>query len=353
MDGRARAALSSPRTAFVAPPPTAPPEEAVRPRSAPPTARPPAALLAALAVAAAAACGEPRSEGDGRRAVPEPGGEPAATVTPATYRARVAFAPHAEGPAVYLRLAQTARPGRLERRYRGWRVVDGGVRPILAVDDTVPVPRAAWRPLPAPGIRVSVDRDGGLSGLGLTTPNGRVRLTVDSTLVRWSGPTGQAERLAAARVVGAGDTAAGLLLERRGARPLDAPGPRERSGLLLTAGPGPAGAAVLVSAPGRGPEPEGAGDGDGDGDDGGAGALAAAAAHGLLDGRVRSWSPIRVRRTGPDSAGWELELGEGGPLLRVRPSSAPGPAPAAVRGTLRAGGRARPVAGVIVVDPGL
>lgn len=327
----------------------------------PPPADPPVRLPAgvlALALLAAAACGEPSPETDDGRAVPGPEGEASATVTPAAYRTRVAFAPHREGPSLYLRLAQTARPGGLERRYRGWILADR-VRPLLAVDDTVPAPRAAWRPLPAPGLRISVDRDGGLASLGLRGPAGRVRLEVDSTLVRWTGPTGQAERLAAARAVREGDTAEGLLLERRGARPLDAPGPRERSGLLLAAGPGPAGAAVLVSAPGRGSDPAG----DVDGDGGGGAGLAAASAHGLLDGRGRSWSPIRVRRIGPDSTAWELELGTGGPLLRVRPASppgpaaasaaasAPGPVPAAVRGTLRAGDRSRPVTGVIVVDP--
>lgn len=300
------------------------------------------------AVLATAACGENASRNEGRRAVPEPPGESGVTVTPAAYRTRVAFAPHGGGPAVHLRLAQTARPGALERSYRAWTVREGPARLVLAVDDTTPVPRAAWRPLPAPGLRVRVGPGGRLEGLTLSgADGGPLRLAIDSVLAAWTGPTGQPERLAAARAIRGADTVAGLLLERRRARPLDDPGPRDRSGLLLVAGPGPAGAAVLLSLPAEAGSPE----------PGREVLPASPAAHGLAGGRARSWGTVRVlREDGEAGGGWTVRLGDGAAALRLPPSPdrspwIPSPTPSAAAGTLRAGGDARPVAGLIAFDP--
>lgn len=305
-----------------------------------------AALLPVLAVLAATACGEPDSRGEGRRAVPGPRGE-AVTVTPAAYGTRVAFVPHGDGPSAYVRLDQTARPGALERSYRAWIVEDGAARRDLSIDDTVPVPRAAWRPLPAPGLRVRVGPGGRLEGLTLTGGGEPLRLAVDSALAAWSGPTGQPERLAVARAVRGADTAAGLLLERRRARPLDDPGPRERPGFLLVAGPGPVGAAVLLSLPADTASSRAAG----------AALPSSPAAHGVVGGRARSWGAVRVLREGEDAGGgWTLELGDGPEDLRLpasgdRPPWTPSPSPSAVAGTLRAAGEARPVAGLAVSNP--
>lgn len=312
----------------------------MRPRRTTPLRRLASAVLALSALAAG--CGEPASTGDGRRAVPQPADELEAPVTPARYRTRVVFVPHGDGPAAYLRLGQTARPGTLVRRYRGWVLESGRVRRVLAVDDTVRVPRAAWRPLPASGLRVSVDRNGRLQALVLDGPDEPLRLLLDPALAEWTGPTGQPERLAAARAVRDGDTVAGLLLERRGARPLDTPGPRTRSGILLVAGPGPIGAASLLTLPdggAAGTEPDSAGP------------LDATVAHVLVGGRTRSWSPVRVRRTDGEPAAWELEPGGGGALLRLRPAADPSVVPAPVEGSLRTGERELPVAGLIVADP--
>lgn len=345
MDGSDGSAISSRRDATPPDSPTRAREEAVRP-ARPARRRAAAALLPVMAALAAAACGEPASRGEGRRAVPEPRGE-AVTVTPAAYSTRVAFVPHGDGPSAYFRLDQTARPGALERSYRAWIVEGGAARRGLSVDDTVPVPRAAWRPLPVPGLRVRVGPGGRLEGVTLTGDGEPLRLAVDSALAAWTGSTGQPERLAAARAIRGADTAAGLLLERRRARPLDDPGPRERSGFLLVAGPGPAGAAVLLSLPADTASP-GAG---------GAALPSSPAAHGLVGGRARSWGAVRVlREAGETGGGWTLELGDGPEGLRLpasgdRPPWAPSPTPSSVAGTLRAAGDARPVAGLAVTDP--
>lgn len=285
-------------------------------------------------VAAAAACGEPAAEGNGRGTVPEPREEASTAVTPARYRTEVAFAPHGAGPAVYVRMEQVARPDALERQYRGWLLEGPGPREVLSVTDSLPVPRAAWRPLPAEGFRLVAARDGRLRALVLEPPGVSLRLEVDSTVLGWTGPTGQPERLAAARAVRDGDTVAGLLLERRLAHPLDGSGPRGETGLLLAAGPGPVGAAVLLTVP--------------PGDT----LLEAAGAHGVTEAGPRSWSPVRIGPEPEDGGSREVRLGEGGTVLRVRVSGGEGVLPGSVEGVLTVAGRERPVTGVLVGDAG-
>lgn len=294
----------------------------------------PLPAVLALALLGAAGCGEPADTEDGRRAVPEPREEAEATVTPARFRTEVAFAPHGDGPTAYLRLEQVARPGSLARRYRAWLREGSGFRPVLSVSDTLPVPRAGWRPLPAEGLRVVTARDGRLRTLVLERADGALRVTADSTLADWPGRTGQTERLSAARAVRGDDTVPGLLLERRLARPLDTPGPPIDVALLLVAGPGPVGAAVLLETAAGDSLPT------------------ATAAHGLAEGGARSWNDVRVGRPPGDSTGWRLELGEGGPVLRVVPSAGSDSAPAVLSGSLRPGEDERTVAGVLVGGSG-
>lgn len=305
----------------------------MRPRRASPP-RPPAPVLLGLILLAAAGCGEPASTDGERRPVPEPEAEATTTVTPARFRTEVAFVPHGDGPSAYLSLEQVARPGSLARRYRGWLDDGSGFRALLSVTDTLPVPRAAWRPLPAEGLRVVAAGDGRFRTLVWEVPSGILRLTVDSTLVDWTGRTGQPERLAAARVLRGEDTVPGLLVERRLAHPLDAPGPEPDAGLLLVAGPGPAGAVALLRTRTGDSLPT------------------AVAAHGLVRGSARSWSAVRVARPPDDPAGWELRLGEAGPVLRIARPAGPDTVPAAVSGALRLDGTELPVSGALVPGPG-
>lgn len=309
------------------------------PRRDPPIRTPAAALLlAALAALTTSGCGDAPDPGGGERRVLEPREDPGPTVTAAAYRTVVSFAPHGPGPAVHLRLAQTARPGGLERRYDGWTVAAGRVRRVLAVRDTLPTPRAGWRPLPAPGLRIVTERDGRPGALLLRTGEGPLRLERDSTLREWPGPTGQRERLSLARAVRGGDTAAGLMVERRRARPLDAPAAAAGAGLLLVAGPGRTGAAVLLAA--DRPDPADGRDGPG----------RVAAAHVLSGGELRSRDAVRWTR---EETGAPLRLELDGWTLRVRPdSAAPPTGPVPVAGTLEAAGAGRPVRGLLLPREG-
>ena len=87
----------------------------------------------------------------------------------------------------------TGASGDLVRMYRGWRLDGDTARAVLAVDDTLPVAPAAWRPLPAPGLRLSVDPGGRLSSLNVG--GGQVRLRLDRELASWRGATGADQRL--------------------------------------------------------------------------------------------------------------------------------------------------------------
>lgn len=88
-------------------------------------------------------------------------------------------------------------PAALRRTYRGWDGggSQGGWRPVLEVTDSVPFPRAAWRPLPTEGLRIRILPDGELAGLTVHAPAGRSRLDLGPALATWRGSTGQQESL--------------------------------------------------------------------------------------------------------------------------------------------------------------
>lgn len=148
--------------------------------------------------------------------------------------------------------------GGLVRRYRGWRVDGDSVRAVLAVDDSLPVAAAAWRPLPAPGLRLSVDSRGRLSSLtvGAGEAEGEdegegwstVRLRLGRELATWRGATGTDQQLRRGQLLAPrGDTseldvtAAVLRFERL---PGD-PGPAGPTRTLLLAGEDGRGLLVL------------------------------------------------------------------------------------------------------------
>lgn len=308
----------------------------MRRRPADASAVPVLVLLLAATLPWVGACGEaPAPEESGRR-VQEPRDGTTGSATPARYRTQLAFVPFAEeGPSLYLRLEQTARFDRLERRYRGWTMEGGRARTLFSMADTLPVPRAGWRVLPAAGLRVMAGGDGRIQGVVLGDTAAPLRLVVDSSLVEWSGITGQRERLAGARTIRGGDTVPGVLLQRRQARPLEATDTPGDAGFLLVAGPPAVGAAVLLASGQPGDT--------------------AAAVHALQGQTLRSWNEVGVR--GPDRGSdggppaWELRPDPEGPSLRLRAPAgevAGGVAPAAVEGTLGLEGAPRPVAGLVV-----
>lgn len=311
--------------------------------------------LLPLLLAALVACGgDSDANGEARR-VPEPGDASPSPVTAARYLTEVAFVPfdREAGPAAYLRLAQDVTAGRLALDYRGWRRDADGWSRLLSAADTLPVPRAGWRVLPAGPLRVVAGDGGRLGALTVRGAAGPLRLEPDSALADWTGPTGQRERLLDGRRVGPDATAAGLVVERRRARPLEAPLQGRHSGfLLLTTGEGD-GLLVLLQAPS---------------DPGATRPDSATVAYGRLDGTVGAWNRVRLDAAASGDDGrtraWRLVLPRvqlQGRLEQVG-AAAPGPAAAGggvpgggggtllrwVQGTLRLAGRSVPTSGLHV-----
>lgn len=140
-------------------------------------------------------------------APPDTAPSASASLPPARYVTVLAWTAGGGSPAGVLWMENwTGASGDLVRRYRGWRVDGASVRPVLRVSDTLPVAAAAWRPLPAPGLRLSVDPRGRLSSLNVGP--GEVRLRLDRELASWRGATGSEQRLRRGRLLAAsGETA--------------------------------------------------------------------------------------------------------------------------------------------------
>lgn len=211
------------------------------------------ALLALAILAAPVACRDaPRSP----EAEPPDTAPPAtASLPPARYVTLVPWTARGGGPAGLLWLENaTDDDGGLVRRYRGWWVDGDSVRAVLAVDDSLPVAAAAWRPLPAPGLRLSVDTRGRLSSLTVGEREGEseegrgIRLRLGRELATWRGATGTDQQLRRGRLLTSGGdtaeldvTAAVLRFERL---PGD-PGPAGPTRTLLLSGEDGRGLLVL------------------------------------------------------------------------------------------------------------
>lgn len=198
-------------------------------------------LVALLITSVALACDDAPRRPDAPP--PESGTTAAPSLPPARYVTVLAWTTGGGRPSGVLWMENwTGASGDLVRMYRGWRIDGDTARAVLAVDDTLPVAPAAWRPLPAPGLRLSVDPRGRLSSLDMGA--GQVRLLLDRELSSWRGATGADQRLRRGRLLAADAdtavadiTAAVLRFER------------------LPGGPGPAGPArtlLLSGEDGRG-----------------------------------------------------------------------------------------------------
>lgn len=274
--------------------------------------------IAALALAAAA-CGDgPEEQGRDARALSGDGAR-AGPVTPARYVTDVTFVPFADGGRpLHLRFGNVTGPGRLERRYEGWALEGDAWRPLLSVRDSLPVPRAGWRVLPAEGLRVVASRDGGLGGLTVRDSAAPLRLELGRTLARWESPTGQSERFRRAAVDAGGQSRDGLALERRSAVTLDTPPPRGLHGFLLVADAEGRGMAILR----HGGTPAGRRPSAVD---------TSAVAHAWTDEGERSWSEVRleaVARGTPEAgeavsppAAWDVVIPPGGVRGRLTPGT--------------------------------
>lgn len=274
-------------------------------------------LLAAAAALAASACGgEPDRGREGRRALP---GDSAGleAVTPARYVTDVTFAPfRPDARRLHFRFRHTTGADRLERRYGAWRLGADRWRPLLSVHDTMPVPRAGWRVLPADGLRVVAGRGGGLAALVRRDSSGPVRLDLGRTLARWESPTGQTERFRRAALVSGAGRVPGLAVERRSAVARDAAPRRGLYGFLLVADSTGEGLVILrhggTPAGRRPPEVD-----------------TTAVAHAWTSDGPQTWTDVRLasaRDTAGAPAGglsspggWRVEIPAGGIRGRLTP----------------------------------
>ena len=148
--------------------------------------------------------------------------DPAEDIAPARYLTHIVFA-GIDGTAFFGSFMQDAQPDRLEREYRVWLGDDAGWTALLAVNDTLPIPRAAWRILPAGAMTVRVGDARQVVGLAFRTPGGRFALHAGEEVAVWTGPTGQRESVGVAAIETGDRQAGGVLYFRRAARALRYP----------------------------------------------------------------------------------------------------------------------------------
>jgi hypothetical protein len=186
-----------------------------------------ACVAASLALLLVACDGTPErpSSARGPRDAP-PSSEPPPLAVYQTSLTYVGFGP--DPALLHLRLENRTEPGELLLDYRGWAAAAEGWTPVLDVTDSVPVPRAAWRPLPVGPLRLRVGEGARLATVVLDLPGSPVRIEAGPELSTWSGTTGRRESLRTALLERGDRQEAGLLLQRQRARPADQP-PGDRS----------------------------------------------------------------------------------------------------------------------------
>lgn len=169
---------------------------------------------------------------------------PAGAATPARYISTFAFAGTGASPVqLYVRFGNRTGTESLARDYTAWLAREGTWMNLLSVRDTLPVPRADWRILPAPGLRVLAGDGTDVLGLTFTprTDEGEedgmpeVRLAPAGVVAEWTGLTGQRELLGVGGVDVGGEIQPGLFFFRRAARPATAPAARRADRIFLLA----------------------------------------------------------------------------------------------------------------------
>lgn len=197
-------------------------------RPFPASARPPAvlarsALARALGLAAmlVAACAP------GDEQIPEDGavggGTEADSSHPrAAYLTSLTFVGFESSPSlVHLRFENLAERGQLALSYHGWVAGPSEWRSLLRVEDTIPVARAAWRVVPAPGLRLRIGSGAQIEAVRLPLDGTPLRLEALDVISSWSSSTGQRETLRSAELLLGPGAESGLLLQRRRARALE------------------------------------------------------------------------------------------------------------------------------------
>ena len=184
-----------------------------------------AAIRTSSVVALLCGCAAPSPDGTAESS-DETVGELAPASIDARYLTHLLFI-GADGNAFFGSFDQTAQGPELMRDY-DVQMTDGGPwRPLVAVRDTLPVARAAWRLLPARGMSVRVGDAGQVVSLHFPASREEeqdsVRLLAGEEVSVWTGPTGQRESLGIGLLEAGPETLPGILFFRRAARALRIP----------------------------------------------------------------------------------------------------------------------------------
>ncbi len=198
-------------------------------------ARAPRPFIVLAAVSAAiSGCGEPAPLPDADQP-PELAGDRPASAAPARYVTTLAFA-GGRGPALVATFTHETSETTLLRSYDAWLATGAEWEPLLQVQDTLPIPRAAWRILPAASFHLQIADGAQILGLrfgGGDAPTRHVR--VGGEIEDWTGPTGQRESWGLAAVEDSTGLHPGFLFFRRAARALGFPGSQIRERVFLLA----------------------------------------------------------------------------------------------------------------------
>lgn len=216
-----------------------------------------------------------------------------------------------DGSALFASFDQTTDQGSLAREYDAWWSGPEGWTELVRLRDTLPVPRAAWRILPAPNMTVQVGDAREVVGLVFSAPQRGVSLHTTGEVAVWTGPTGQRESVGPAGLEVDGEATGGILFFRRAARALQFPGsPGSSRGFLLADS---VGNALLIET---------------DESDG------TTVARTWLHGSVEQWSVVSLEAdstaSGAPDRRWRFEIPEAAlsGTIRAIASPASGPVPA-------------------------
>ena len=174
-------------------------------------------LISALALACV-----PADESTGSRDGSDAGTHVAGAHPRAGYLTSLTFVGFESSPSlVHLRFENEADRNRLALSYQGWVAGRSEWSRLLAVEDTIPVARAAWRVVPTRDMRLRIGRGAEIEAVRLPLDGTPLRLEVLDVISSWSSSTGQRETLRSAELLLGPRAEAGLLLQRRRARSLE------------------------------------------------------------------------------------------------------------------------------------
>ena len=128
---------------------------------------------------------------------------------------------HSPASLVHVRYENRSDGDQLALSYEGWLAEPGGWNNLLTLRDTIPVPRAAWRVVPAGDSRLRVGDGAQIESISLPLDSAVLRLDALDAISVWSSSTGQRETLGSAELTTGSGAEAGLLLQQRRARVLD------------------------------------------------------------------------------------------------------------------------------------